>query len=136
MPVGSACLVLLATAVTLSACGSDGSKAKPGSTGDACTEVQHEVDLVRALQQGETPSDPQGEIQRLNSFRPNAPTEVSLLYSQMDTFVVQHLEQTKPDPPAMFLEANLDKLASWKSAHCSALQPRSSTDSVAPRTGI
>ncbi|MFJ4654766.1 hypothetical protein ACIP5Y_26130 [Nocardia sp. NPDC088792] len=116
--VGSACLVLLAAAVTMSACDSDSSAAKPGSTKEACNEVQHEIDLAQALQQGETPSNPRGEIQRLSSFRPNAPSEISLNYSQMETIIVDHLEHTMPDPPAVVVTANLDKLVSWKSAHC------------------
>ncbi|WP_067721366.1 hypothetical protein [Nocardia yamanashiensis] len=131
--VGSVCLALVATAVTLSACGSDSSAADSGSTGDPCTEVQHEIDLVKALQQGATPSDPQGEIQRLSSFQPKAPTEVSRYYSTMKTYVVNHLERTVPDPPAAVLAANLDELANWKGAHCLKLRP--STSPTAPRSG-
>lgn len=133
--VGSACLVLLATAVTVSGC-SGGSETEQSSAGDACTEVQHEIDLVRALQQGETPSDPQGEMQRLNDFRPKAPAEISRYYSTMQTYIVNHLERSVPDPPAVVIAANLEGLTGWKGTHCLNLAPRSSTSPSTYRNGL
>ncbi|MFJ4656800.1 hypothetical protein ACIP5Y_36525 [Nocardia sp. NPDC088792] len=137
------CLALLALTITLSACGSSTTTAGNGTstapsatapasstvttpaaaqtntTGDACTEVQYEIDLAHSLQQGREPSDPQAAIQRLSAFRRSAPTEIIANFAQGEAAIVghlQHLGQDQINTPAT--DAILGKLSQWKSSHC------------------
>ncbi|MFI1918321.1 hypothetical protein [Nocardia sp. NPDC020380] len=93
--------------------------AQTNSSGDACTEVQYEIDLAHSLQQGQEPSDPQGAIQRLSAFQRSAPTDVIANFAQAEALIVghlQHLGQDQMNQPST--DAILGKLGQWKSSHC------------------
>ncbi|MFE3188214.1 hypothetical protein ACFXHA_04345 [Nocardia sp. NPDC059240] len=140
-----ACLALLAATVVLGACGSsDKTPAAPGTTtapaavpaatsvaaptsaavqsgssGDACTEVQYEIDLAHQLQQGKEPADPQAAITRLTAFAHSAPTEILANYAQAETVIWGHIDHRGADQiNSDAINAILDKLTQWKSSHC------------------
>ncbi|WP_327138985.1 hypothetical protein [Nocardia sp. NBC_01327] len=134
---GIACIALLA-AVTLSACSSDKTPAatntgaaptsaaaqtspaaQTSTGGDACTEVQYEIDLVHNLQQGNEPADSAAAIQRLSKFRVSAPPAIIATVAQTEAVIVGHLQHRGEDQinqPATGIF--LDKLTQWKSANC------------------
>lgn len=139
-----ACLALLAATVVLSACGSDKTTAAQGTTtapavdapaatrsaptsaaaqsgsgGDACTEVQYEIDLAHQLQQGKEPADPQAAITRLTAFAHSAPTEILANYAQAETVIWGHIDHRGADQiNSDAMNAILDRLTQWKSSHC------------------
>ncbi|MGW4245181.1 hypothetical protein [Nocardia sp. NPDC004722] len=139
-----ACLALLAATVVLSACGSSTTPAAQGTTsvpaagapaatsaaptstvaqagsgGDACTEVQYEIDLSHQLQQGQEPADPQAAIARMRDYTYSAPHEILVNYTQVETLIYGHLEHRGQDQiHSDAMTALLDKLTQWKSAHC------------------
>ncbi|GAB2529700.1 hypothetical protein [Nocardia heshunensis] len=137
-----ACLTLLAVTVALSACGSDktpaaqgtttggapattsaaapsSAAAQQGSSGDACTEVQYEIDLAHQLQQGQEPADAQAAILRMRAFTPSAPTAILTNYAQVETVIYGHLQHRRQDQiNSDAMGALLDKLTQWKSSHC------------------
>ncbi|MCU1647279.1 MAG: hypothetical protein JWN03_7554 [Nocardia sp.] len=137
---GIACIAVLA-AVTLSACSSDktpaattatntgaaststaaqtSAAAQQNSSGDACTEIQYEIDLAHDLQQGKEPADSAAAIQRLSKFRVSAPPEIIATVAQTEAVIVGHLQHRGADQiNEPVTGVFLDKLTQWKSAHC------------------
>ncbi|MEC3914967.1 hypothetical protein [Nocardia sp. CDC160] len=95
------------------------SSVQAGGTGDACTEVQYEIDMVHALQQGQEPGDPHAVELRLSSYREHAPTEVIANYSQLNAVIYGHLEHKGQDQiNTPVVDALVGKLSAWKSSHC------------------
>ncbi|AYF77363.1 hypothetical protein D7D52_30075 [Nocardia yunnanensis] len=108
-----------AQASTTAGAGSPSPAAKPTGTGDACTEVQYEIDLAHQLQQGQQPADPKAAESRLSSFRPTAPAAVITPFAQLDAIIVGHLEKRGEDQiNAEAAGVLLGKLSQWKSANC------------------
>ncbi|MFE3192387.1 hypothetical protein ACFXHA_25485 [Nocardia sp. NPDC059240] len=137
---GIACTAAVLAALTLTAC-NDNSKhtettvaaasattqpaavpstvAQSAGGGDACTEVQYEIDLAHQLQQGQEPADGQAAILRLSKFRPTAPTAIIAQFAQVEALIVGHVDKKGPDQiNSDAADVLLGKLAAWKSANC------------------